>query len=138
MAPRKNSSYGATAASVMSNNFNVEAPRNLDGATPNRLNAFVNNVEAQPKGSNSNKNNANTVITIVPNSGASTPRINKNNSNRNNANTVMTFTPNNGATVPRRNTNKNNSNTTFVGGRRRKNRSRRSNRKSKKTRKQRR
>ena len=124
MPSRKNNSYGATAASVMPFNANLEAPPNLDGATAKKLNVVVvNNGEDPPnfQGATAPNNKLNGILNNLEA---------QSNGNISNANTVMTAF-NNGATAPRRNTNTNN---TFVGGRRRKNR--RS--KSKKTRKHRR
>jgi hypothetical protein len=124
MPSRKNNSYGATAASMMPFNSNLEAPRTLNGATAKKINVVVvNNGEDPPnfQGATAPNNKSNGILNNLEA---------QSNGNNSNANTVMTAF-NNGATAPRRNTNANN---TFVGGRRRKNRSR----KSKKTRKHRR
>uniref|UniRef100_A0A6C0ICE8 Uncharacterized protein n=1 Tax=viral metagenome TaxID=1070528 RepID=A0A6C0ICE8_9ZZZZ len=124
MPSRKNNSYGATAASVMPFNSNLEAPPTLDGATAKNLNVVVvNNGEDPPnfQGATAPNNKLNGILNNLEA---------QSNGNISNANTVMTAA-NNGATAPRLNMNTTN---TLVGGRRRKNR----NRKSKKTRKHRR
>jgi hypothetical protein len=89
MGPRKNNGYGATAASVKPLNSNLEAPPNFqeETITPNKINVVVNNLEG---------NSSNSLMSFVPNNGASAPRIN------------------------------NSRNNTLVGGRRRKKRSRKS------------
>ena len=112
MPSRKNNAYGATAASVMPLNRNLEAPPKLDGATAPNLNVIVNNGEAPPnfQGATAPNNNLNDILKNLEA---------QSNANKSNANTVMTAF-NNGATAPRLN----NLNPTFVGGRRRKNRNR--------------
>jgi len=73
MPSRKNNSYGATAASVMPLNSNLEAPPNFEeDTTPlSKINVVVNNLEG-------NSSNANTVMTAT-NNGASAPRVNNTN-----------------------------------------------------------
>jgi hypothetical protein len=75
MPSRKNNSYGATAASVMPFNSNLEAPPNFEeDTTPvSKINVVVNNLEG-------NSSNANTVMTAA-NNGASAPRINNSRNN---------------------------------------------------------
>jgi hypothetical protein len=75
MPSRKNNSYGATAASVMPLNSNLEAPSNFEeDTTPvSKINVVVNNLEG-------NSSNANTVMTAA-NNGASAPRINNSRNN---------------------------------------------------------
>jgi hypothetical protein len=75
MPSRKNNSYGATAASVMPLNSNLEAPPNFEeDTTPvSKINVVVNNLEG-------NSSNANTVMTAA-NNGASAPRINNSRNN---------------------------------------------------------
>jgi len=128
MPSRKNNSYGATAASVMPFNSNLEASPTLDGATAKKLNVVVVNNDEDPpnfQGATAPNNKLNGILNNLEA---------QSNGNNSNANTVMSVF-NNGATAPRRNTNANN---TFVGGRRRKNRKSNRSRKSKKTRKHRR
>jgi len=75
MPSRKNNSYGATAASVMPFNSNLEAPPNFEEDTKpvSKINVVVNNLEG-------NSSNANTVMTAA-NNGASAPRINNSRNN---------------------------------------------------------
>ena len=79
MPSRKNNSYGATAASVMPLNSNLEAPPNFEeDTTPvSKINVVVNNLETPLNG---NSSNANTVMTAA-NNGASAPRINNSRNN---------------------------------------------------------